>query len=137
LLAAREHSRGELARKLLSRGHSDVEVESVLADLDALGLVSDARMVQAYVAERLDKGFGPLRVRRELRQRGVADELIDPHLNLGESEWLRRLARAHDRKFGAGPAADSREVGRRARFLEYRGFPSDLIGRFLFGDDGS
>jgi len=110
-------------------------VESVLADLGRRGLVSDARMAEAYVAERLEKGFGPLRVRQELRRRGVADELIDPHLERAESEWLRRLASAHDRKFGARPAGDSKELGRRARFLEYRGFPSDLIGRFLFGDD--
>jgi len=121
----------------LSRDHGEVDVEAVLADLEASGLLSDARMVESYVTERLEKGFGPLRVRQELRQRGVADDLIDPHLDLGESEWLRRLAAVHDRKFGAGRAAVSKELGRRARFLEYRGFPSDLIGRFLFGDEVS
>jgi regulatory protein len=107
----------------------------VLAELDDRGLVSDARMAEAYVAERLEKGYGPLRVRHELRQRGVADVLIDPHLERTDGEWLRRLTAVHDKKFGRGRASDSKERGRRARFLEYRGFPSDLIGRFLHGDD--
>jgi regulatory protein len=35
-------------------------------------------MAEAYVAGRLRKGFGPLRLRQELRERGLDDDLIGP-----------------------------------------------------------
>jgi regulatory protein len=91
-------------------------------------------MAEAYVAERLRKGFGPLRVRQELRERGVADALIEPHLDRTRHEWLALMAQVHDKKFGATRPEDARERGRRARFLEYRGFPSALIARYLDTD---
>lgn len=92
-------------------------------------------MAELYVAERLRKGFGPLRIRQELRERGIPDALVDPHLEQSAREWLALMAAVHDKKFGTGPGGDRRELARRARFLEYRGFPADLIGRFLHGDD--
>lgn len=131
LLARREHSRLELARKLAARGHEPAAVDAALDRLAGQGLLSDARMAEVYVEERLGKGFGPLRVRRELRERGVSDALIDACLDRGADEWLALMARAHARKFGAASAGDARERARRARFLEYRGFPAELIGRFF------
>jgi regulatory protein len=106
-------------------------VEAVLDALADRGLVSEARMAEAYVAERLRRGFGPVRIRHELRERGVPDDHIDPHLRKEPQEWLALMAEVHDKKFGPGPSGDRREWARRARFLEYRGFPADLIGRFL------
>jgi regulatory protein len=106
--------------------------------LDALaegGLLSDERMVEAYVAERLDKGFGPLRVRQELRRKGLADSLIEPHLQRPAGEWRERLALVAEKRFGTAPAGNRKELARRARFLEYRGFPPALIARFLRGDE--
>ena len=134
LLAAREHSRSELERKLCARGHSGSGVREVLADLCDRGLLSEARMAESYVAERLRKGFGPLKVRQELRRKGLADALIDPVLSKSTQEWLDLLADVHDKKFGTERASDPRELARRARFLEYRGFPVELIGRFLYDD---
>jgi len=135
LLASREHSRHELGVKLRARGYDAGEVEAVLDDLGRRGLLSDARMAEAYVAERVRKGFGPVRVRHELRRRGVPEPLIDAHLERGVDKWLERLMVVHDKKFGAGRATDAKERARRGRFLEQRGFPLDLIARFLRGDD--
>ena len=134
MLAAREHSRNDLERKLHARGYALSAVREVLEDLCGRGLLSEARMAEAYVAERVRKGFGPLRVRQELRSKGLADALIQPALAKSTREWLDLMTAAHDRKFGPERTADPRELTRRARFLEYRGFPAELIGRFLFDD---
>jgi regulatory protein len=131
LLGAREHSRLELVRKLRARGHGEVAVGRLLDDLSARGLLSEERMAAAYVAERLRKGFGPLRVRQELRQRGVADAVIEPHLDRTGHEWLKLMAEVHDKKYGATRPENMKERARRARFLEYRGFPAALIARYL------
>lgn len=135
LLTSREHSRHELQRKLLVRGHDEVGVERALDDLSERGLLSEERMAEAYVAERVRKGFGPVRIRQELRQRGLPDELIEPHLARTRQEWLEAMTAAHDKKFGPTRAFDAKDRTRRSRFLEYRGFPVDLITGFLRGDD--
>ncbi|MEA3278541.1 MAG: regulatory protein RecX [Pseudomonadota bacterium] len=135
LLSAREHSRLELARKLMTRGYAQTAVDEVLGSLREQGLLSEERMTESYVAERLRKGFGPLRVRQELRQRGIPDALIESHLERSSHEWLELIAAVHEKKFGPDRTADARELARRARFLEYRGFPSELILRFLRGHD--
>jgi regulatory protein len=131
LLAAREHASAELRRKLRQRGFESAVVEDVIGRLAARGLQSDERFVEGYVAERGAKGFGPVRIRAELEQRGVEDALIRRHLSQDEGVWMALASRAHDRKFGAGAPADAREFARRARFLEYRGFTASQIGRLL------
>ena len=88
----------------------------------------------AYVTARARKGYGPRRLRQELRERGVEDDLIAPLLDRDAEDWRERLARVADKKFGPEPATDRKELARRARFLEYRGFPPDLVSRYLRGD---
>jgi regulatory protein len=130
----RDHSRAELARKLAARGFSADGVGIAIDALAAAGLVDEGRLAEAYVAERLRKGFGPLRIRRELHDKGLSDDLIEPHLIRSQGEWLKHIAAVHDKRFGPVAAGDARERARRGRFLEYRGFPTDLIVRFLHGD---
>lgn len=134
LLAAREHTRAELRRKLVDRGHLPQTVAQVLDDLGERGLQSDERFTEQYVALRSRKGYGPLRIRAELAERGIEAALIEVWLDPRDPAWrdqLREVARA---KFGAGPPADRKDMARRARFLEYRGFPQDHIRRLLLDD---
>ncbi len=133
LLASREHSRRELECKLLARGYEAAILVGVLDTLTETGLLSDERMAEAYVAGRLRKGFGPLRLRQELRERGLDDDLIGPVIDLSPGDWLEIMSRVAARKFGPGPVTDRKELARRARFLEYRGFPPELVGRYLRG----
>jgi regulatory protein len=136
LLANREHSRAELARKLAGRGFDTAAVDQALAHLAETGLLDEGRLAEAYVAERLRKGFGPLRIRQELRGKGLADDLIAPHLRRDDGDWLGFIAAVHDKRFGPAAPGDAKERARRGRFLEYRGFPADLIARFLHGGHG-
>jgi len=134
LLAARDHSRLELDRKLSDRGFSQQAIHEVLEALAADGLLSEARLAEAYVAERIRKGFGPLRVREELRRKGLGDEQIDPYIHKMNDQWQLQLVAVHNRRFGAEPAVDPKEQARRARFLEARGFPAALVRRLVFGE---
>lgn len=146
LLTRREHSRLELERKLSRHpGTADdagtgEKIAAVLDELEQAGLLSDSRFAAAYVSERLAKGFGPLRIRAELQQRGIAKHLIDTVLALDESSCHDALCRA-DRQhggaanLGASPTERRRATAKRARFLESRGFPAHLIARVLNQDD--
>ncbi|MBK5942089.1 regulatory protein RecX [Halochromatium roseum] len=131
LLTTREHSRLELARKLRQRGYPAPEIEAVIDALVADDLLSEERLIAAYVAERLAKGFGPVRIRYELREKGLSDEKIQPYLELEEETLVECLSMAYRKRFGDEAIGDRREQAKRSRFLEYRGFPRDLIARFL------
>lgn len=134
LLAAREHSRAELRRKLHARCETPELLEQVLDDLEQRGYLSDARYVEQYVLSRKRKGFGPVRIRQELQERGVSADLIEPATDPGESEWRALIRQCCQRKFGDSRPADYRERARRARFLEYRGFPSEMIRGLLWDE---
>ncbi len=133
LLTTREHSRLELTRKLTARGYPADDIDTVLDDLEQAELLSESRLIEVYVAERLSKGFGPVRIRFELREKGLSDAQFEPHLHIPDDDCLALIGAAHDRRFGAGSRDESQTLAKRARFLEYRGFPSHLIARFLEG----
>ncbi|WP_456406653.1 regulatory protein RecX [Thiolapillus sp.] len=132
LLSLREHSRFELERKLLRR-FDEALVQQVLQNLEQQGLQSDERFAEQYAYSRRNKGYGPLRIRAELRERGIAEELIATWLEDDEQDWYALMIGAAEKKFGAQPPADRREMAKRGRFLSSRGFPSWMINDYLFG----
>ena len=129
LLARREHSRLELARKLASRGHPDGLIEEIVGDLARAGLQSDDRFAQAFVRSALDRGHGPLKIRAGLTQRGVDSDTAD--FDLDAEEWSERAASALRKRFGLAPVENRADWARRARFLTGRGFPSDVVAKVL------
>ena len=80
---------------------------------------------------RSERGQGPLRIRAELRERGVTDVLVDEVLTTTSEFWLERANRARAKRFGEAVPTSRDEWNRQARFLAQRGFPSDLIYRAL------
>lgn len=133
LLAQREHSRHELLVKLRRRLGPEDLLQQVLNDLEQRGLLSDARFAESYVAMRIRKGYGPLRIRAELGQRGLDEALIEVNLDLGPEQWRSRLAAVAVQRFGETVPTSRAEQARHARFLEYRGFPESLIRDHLWG----
>ncbi len=131
LLGGREHSRAELRRKLRHRFGDVALIDTVLDRLQGQGLLSEQRFAESYIAQRCRKGFGPLRIRAELRERSVSGELIATCLDQADIDWHAMLTRAANSRFGTEPVADRRALAKRARFLEQRGFPPGLIGQYL------
>lgn len=129
LLARREHSRAELAKKLSAHGTKE-EIDSVLNSLQDAKLLSDQRFAAAFVRSRAER-FGAGRLRQELRQRGVGDELAELELEAADMpSELERARLVWQKKFGS-QATDAREWARQARFLQTRGFGTDVIRRVL------
>jgi regulatory protein len=131
LLARREHSVLELGRKLATRGAERELIDTLLDQLQHERLLSDARFAEAYVRMRTERGFGPLRIRAELRERGVDEGLITAELDGGSSHWSTQAEAARRKRFGARLPRDWSERARQARFLEYRGFSAGTIGAVL------
>src|SRR3990167_2544794 len=72
LLARREHGRVELTRKLRQRGAPVELIDAALERLVQEGLLSEARYLESFVGYRARAGYGPLRIREELIQRGLS-----------------------------------------------------------------
>jgi len=131
LLGRREHSADELRRKLKKRGYSIATITEVVASLDAAHSVSDARFAEDFVRVRSERGQGPLKIRAELRERGVHDDIVDEVMTATAEFWLQHAHRARVKRFGAAVPIDRDTWNRQARFLAQRGFPADLIYRAL------
>lgn len=134
LLARREYARGELAMRLRQRGFSPDCAESVLDGLEERGYLSDERFAEIFVRTRIERGSGPLKIRAELGQRGVADEIIDRALAEADCDFGALAHRVRCRRFGETPPADFEDKARQARFLAQRGFRADDVRRSLDAD---
>ena len=129
LLARREHTRVELARKLADFGTRE-EIDAVLADMEASQLQSDNRTAEKYLRSNASR-LGASRLRHTLKSRGVAPETIDEQLAQADlPDELERARAAWSRKFSAAPA-NPKEWARQARFLQSRGFAGDIVRRLL------
>lgn len=133
LLARREHGRVELLRKLRKRGAPAELIETALDRLTQEGLLSEARYLESFVAYRARAGYGPLRIREELTQRGLPRADVEQALRDSGIDWAEQLQDTWQRKFSGKPPVDARERALQGRFLSYRGYPLELIGRLLRG----
>ncbi|MGB7988013.1 MAG: recombination regulator RecX [Candidatus Methylophosphatis roskildensis] len=128
LLARRDHSRVELVRKLATHATSE-EIDSLATQLEQSGLLSDARFAESFVAARGAR-LGTLKLRHELKNRGIAPELIEAHAARDTESELESARALWLRKFGSKPA-DARDYAKQARFLAARGFSSGVVHRLL------
>lgn len=91
-LSRREYGIEELKRKLIQRGAQSGLVESVVSDCVEQNLVSDERFAEMYVRTRVRRHFGPLKIRGELRQRGIGDQVIAYAMQLEQEVWFDSAA---------------------------------------------
>jgi len=99
--------------------------------LAAEGLLSDERFVEGLVRVRRSRGFGPLRIRQELQDKGAAPEMVERCVDMHSRDWLVELKRVRRKKFGERLPSSYAERARQARFLQYRGFSAEQIREAL------
>ena len=136
LLARREHGTQELKRKLAAKGHDADAIERVVQKLGAKRLVSDERFVTSFVHHHAKRGQGPVRIRTELRQQGIAIEAVEEALRSADVEWNALAGDVRRRKFGSNPPRSMAERAKQSRFLQYRGFTADQIRAALVDGSG-
>jgi len=131
MLARREHSAAEIRQKLQKRGFDSDEIDQAIIELQQGDWQSDERFAEAYIRGRRLKGFGPVRISVELRERGVDESIIEQNLSASDDVWLQTMHDEYQRKYHGKDIRDYQEKAKRMRFLQYRGFTSDMIQRLL------
>jgi regulatory protein len=140
-LARREYSRAELRGKLLPHLQDEAEFEQFQpVDLDALlddftvrGWLSDERAATQLVHAKRSR-LGTQRITHELRQKGIAEELISAALPQLKETELDAARQVWQKKFGIAPQ-DEKQKAKQVRFLQSRGFSLDVIFKMLRLDD--
>lgn len=134
LLARREYARAELERRLRAKGHASADIEQTLDALAAEGLQSDERFAEVFVRSRIARGQGPLKIRAELGERGIATEQARQAFDEAQSreavDWFTLACETLAKRF-SGPGKGPRERARRERFLAGRGFDFDQVRHAL------
>lgn len=126
LLARREHSRRELRQKLDRGGFARDESADAIERLEGQGYQDDGRFAEALVRSRVGQGYGPARIRAELRSQGIADGRVRELLENAEVDWHDLAANQLRRRYGSA-SADPAERARRAQFLLRRGFAAATV----------
>ena len=128
-LAAREHSRAELERKLSAHEETPGQLAQVLDELQAKDFISEARVVESVINRKAAR-FGASRVRHELLGKGLGAEVVADAMDGLKATELERAREVWRRKFGE-PAADAAARAKQMRFLAARGFGGEVIRRVV------
>ena len=132
LLARREYSFSELKSRLETR-FPDL-TGCIIGEVERLkdeGLQSDQRLCESQIRSRVNRGQGPIRIRSELRQKGISEALIDQSLADIDVDWFEVIHRVKAVKYGDQPAIDMKQKGKIARFLQQRGFTFEQINEVI------
>lgn len=119
VLGYRERSSRELTRRLHDDGYPPDIVHSVVARTVDLALLDDARFAASWVRSRIASKYGPDRIHRELKEKGVSDQVIADALVGIDPEELVANARA---VVGTVPLETRQQRDRAVSRLLRRGF---------------
>lgn len=135
ILSRRDYSTNELQRRI-ERRIRETEKDSptapeylpqVIERLLESQYLDDNRTIYSFFRSYLNKSYGPLRIRQELRLKGFPSEIIDRVLEETDTDWYALCQDLKEKKFGTGKPKDYKEKAKQVRYLQYRGFTSDTI----------
>ena len=133
-LKFRPRSEKEVADKLKEKGF-DAEISAAALEFFRKGKFLDDQMfTRGWIASRLKKPFGMTRIRRELKQKGISDEIISQETPLALEEYdeisaAAALARHRMEKY---KGIDKLKAKRRVyEYLIRRGFDFGTVTRVV------
>ena len=135
-LSRREHSKKEIYHKLSHRVSSlellEIEIEKLIQE----GLLDNRRFAEQYVHNRENRGLGPIRIEKELRERGIERTIIEELLS--EKNWIELAKKALLKKTRKSLPREKEQILKLKKFLNYRGFSYiDIEGAFKLVDGSS
>ncbi|ENQ4672581.1 recombination regulator RecX [Vibrio metoecus] len=127
LLSRRDHSEYELHQKLTLKGHVHEVVDEVVKYCLELGYLSDVRYTASQARQMVHKGYGEQRLRQKLKEKRVAEAVIEQVLAEQTIDWFELAKEVAHKKFKAGISFERSQYAKQVRYLQYRGFNFDQI----------
>ncbi len=132
---ARMRTEKQLRKYLSDKGFDGSEIDAVVEEFKKYGYIDDMNYAMLYFEYAFGKGRGMIRIRKELREKGIDPDIIDEAYDMLETDHDEyETAEAVGRQVLAGTDTedlDYREKqklrARIARRLAGRGFPADIV----------
>jgi regulatory protein len=126
LLSRREYSLHELFQKLEPRSKNEAQVHSLLEKLVQAGYQSDQRFAESFLRSRINRGLGPMRIYRELKDKGINPHLIEQVFS-DDIDWFQNAYESGTKKSQSLDLTDYKQKQKLYRYLAYRGFDMEQI----------
>ncbi|MDD3349604.1 MAG: RecX family transcriptional regulator [Eubacteriales bacterium] len=132
-LSFRDRTTSEVRKYLEGKEFPSEEIDETIEAFLDCSLLSDEKYCGNYIRYSIEKGRGPLRIEKELREKGIDIEEIRRELELqfserGEKELAMECAQKLFEKIGE---CNDKELSRIARRLATQGFRSTVIFEVL------
>jgi regulatory protein len=125
LLGQREYSCQELINRISRKWSQAYDIELFVEKLKEENLVSDERYAESFLRSRVQRHQGPLKIKAELRRKGVPDSIVAEALESMTDSWRELAAEWLERQHsGAVSFTDKKKYYRR---LVNRGFTHDQV----------
>ncbi|MGI6732729.1 MAG: regulatory protein RecX [Anaerovoracaceae bacterium] len=131
-LSRRDRTAMEIKKYLELKGVSEEEIRDCLDYLSECGLIDDEEYCEKYISYGMEKGRGPIRLEKELLERGVSPEVVKLALEAHFSDGAeQKAALAYINKLleqtGREIAGNDKEMAKIGRRLAYQGYHSNVI----------
>jgi regulatory protein len=133
-LSYRARSESEVRAKLAQLGFSRDTADGTVKKLVSLKLLNDGNFARAWTVSRVEgRGYGPLRIERELRQKGIAKSLIAQLLDetFSKQQGKERAKQLLEKRFRGKDFSDAKVFRRAVAFLQRRGYRDSVIAEIL------
>ena len=127
LLARREYSKKELSDKLSTKGFPSLLSETILEAFIKDDYQSDQRYCEMLIRSRIVKLSGPFKIRMELRQKGVSENIVEQTISDANCDWFDLALEAAKKKTANWKTFEFEDKAKLIRFLQGRGFEQEQI----------
>lgn len=125
LLSRRDYGRDELLSRLNNYALNPEEAICLADEMVEKKYISDERMAGLVMRNEIAKGCGPRKIQIVLGKKKLNTDLIKEDLE--NVDWFTSAYDLKVKKFGSNIATDQKEKAKQIRFLQYRGFPLDVV----------
>lgn len=129
LLSRRDYSERELRQKLKQKEYSNEESEQAIETAQQHNWQSDERFCRQFIRYRSQQGYGPNRLKQELRFKGIADWLISQELENSDIDWFELAERTFEKKCPSH--WDIKAKQKMWRYMVSHGFYTDHFSHLL------
>ena len=129
MLGARMMTRRQLTERLSEKGYDPDDVQFAADSMEQMRAIDDLEYAYQFVRSRSARGYGELRIRRELRLRGVDEDYIEQAMESmpSASGMIEQYILSRVKSL----PADRREASRISDALARKGFLREEISAVL------
>ena len=125
-LGRRDHSEQELRNKLARKTDNQAWIETVITECYEYNYLNDQRFVESFIRTSNNKGYGANRIKRDLKQKGIATDLIQGAFTNNQYDYVESavllLAKKYDKRLN-NQSVKQKAMG----FLQNKGHSFDDI----------